>query len=132
MQEQPIIHIAIPCRDLREAEEFYGSRLGCEMGRKYRDRISVNFWGAQLVCHLSPESSNPGVALYPRHFGLTFRSESQFDSLYESVCNTDVRIAKECFIRFADLPEAHKSFFIADPSDNVIEAKYYFDQRHNF
>ena len=132
MTDAPIIHIAIPCWDLEVAEDFYGRKLGCNIGRKYKDRISVDFWGAQLVCHLSPRPDERDLALYPRHFGLTFRKEVDFDSFYERVKKVDVRLAKDKFIRFANLPEAHKSFFIADPSDNVIEAKFYFEQRFNY
>jgi hypothetical protein len=60
------------------------------------------------------------------------RTEEAFDALYDRVRDRGVRVLKEKFTRFAHLPEAHKSFFLADPSDNVIEAKYYFEQKYNF
>jgi extradiol dioxygenase family protein len=48
-------HLAIPARDLDEAQDFYVAKLGCHLARRYADRITVDFFGDQLVCHLSEE-----------------------------------------------------------------------------
>lgn len=50
-----IFHLAIPCRDLDEAKEFYVGQLGCRLARRYDDRITLEFFGDQVVCHLSPQ-----------------------------------------------------------------------------
>ena len=46
-------HLAIPARDLDDAEAFYVKLLGCKLARRYADRITLDFFGDQLVCHLS-------------------------------------------------------------------------------
>ena len=64
-------HIAIPCKDLQEAVDFYEGKLGFENRRRYDDRVTFNMFGDQLVCHLSPDKIDTDPEPYPRHFGLT-------------------------------------------------------------
>ena len=45
-------HLAIPTHDLDEAQDFYVTRLGCKLARRYPDRITLDFFGDQVVCHL--------------------------------------------------------------------------------
>jgi extradiol dioxygenase family protein len=61
-----VFHLAIPCKDLDERAEFYG-KLGCKLARRYPDRVTFNFFGDQVVCHLSPESVEALPKMYPRH-----------------------------------------------------------------
>ena len=65
-------HLAVPCKDLQETLDYYENKLGCESRRKYDDRVTFNFFGDQLVCHLSPEKVDLEANPYPRHFGVTF------------------------------------------------------------
>ena len=46
-------HLAIPVADLDEAQDFYVTGLGCKLARRYDDRITLDFFGDQVVCHLS-------------------------------------------------------------------------------
>jgi uncharacterized protein len=48
-------HLAIPAADLDAAQEFYVAGLGCKLARRYTDRITLDFFGDQVVCHLSDE-----------------------------------------------------------------------------
>ena len=48
-----VFHVAIPVHDLDAAQQFYVSMLGCKLARRYPDRITVDFFGDQLVCHLT-------------------------------------------------------------------------------
>jgi uncharacterized protein len=48
-------HLAIPCKNLDEAFDFYVTQLGCKLARRYADRITLDFFGDQLVCHLAPD-----------------------------------------------------------------------------
>ena len=36
---------------------------------------------------------------------------------------------RDLFVRFSDQPECHRTFFIADPSNNLIEFKHYDEDR---
>ena len=75
-----VFHLAIPVRDLDEAQHFYVTQLGCHLARRYDDRITLDFFGDQVVCHLSDQvEADP--TLYPRHFGVTFRRRADFDAL---------------------------------------------------
>src|ERR1700689_87594 len=45
--------LAIPVPALDEAQHFYVPLLGCKLARRYPDRITLDFFGDQLVCHLT-------------------------------------------------------------------------------
>jgi Predicted dioxygenase of extradiol dioxygenase family len=78
-----VFHLAIPVHDLDAAQQFYVSMLGCKLARRYPDRITVDFFGDQLVCHLTEGmSAERPPSLYPRHFGVTFRDEADFEALH--------------------------------------------------
>ena len=47
-------HLAIQVRDIDEAREFYGSKLGLPEGRSAPDWIDFSLFGHQLVTHLNP------------------------------------------------------------------------------
>ncbi len=47
-----VFHLAIAAYDLDDAQEFYVGSLGCKLARRYADRITIDFFGDQLVCHL--------------------------------------------------------------------------------
>ena len=121
-------HIAIPARDLDEALEFYVFGLGAKLARRYPDRITLDFFGDQVVCHLS-ETVDPPEGLYPRHFGVTFRERADWDRLRELAERRKLPFFAEPFLRFEGMVEEHESFVLQDPSHNLLEFKYYADPR---
>jgi len=121
-------HLAIPARDLGEAETFYVKLLGCKLARRYADRITLDFFGDQVVCHLSDRiDENP--QMYPRHFGITFRHREDFDALVRLARVRGLTFFAEPSQRFEGLVEEHSTFVLADPSNNLIEFKHYLDPR---
>jgi extradiol dioxygenase family protein len=112
-------HIAIPTRDLDEAVEFYVFGLGVKLARRYDDRVTFDFFGDQLVCHLCEEVPEQAVA-YPRHFGVSFAQPEDFDRLLRLVEHRKLPVLSA---------EQHRTLFLADPSNNVIEFKNYDDPR---
>lgn len=122
-------HLAIPTRDLDEAQEFYVRGLGCHLARRYDDRITLDFFGDQVVCHLSEEWDHGPLHLYPRHFGVTFREREDFDRLLFLVETRHLEVFASCQPRFKDTVEEHLTFVLADPSGNLIEFKHYRDPR---
>jgi extradiol dioxygenase family protein len=123
-------HVAIPCRDLDEAQEYYVTRLGCKLARRYPDRITLDFFGDQLVCHLSPaDAITAHPTMYPRHFGVTFHDREPFENLLKLVRVREIPFFQEPSVRFEGRAEAHLTFALADPSNNILEFKHYFDPR---
>lgn len=124
-----VFHLAIPCKDLDEAQNFYVGKLGCKLARRYGDRITLDFFGDQLVCHLKPEKVEPKPELYPRHFGITFKERSGFDNLKKLLDVRDIPFFYGPIQRFEGTAEEHTTMCVLDPSNNVLEFKYYNDPR---
>ena len=124
-----VFHLAIPCRDIEEALQFYVDGLGCQAARRYPDRVTINFFGDQLVCHLAPAKVEQDPQMYPRHFGITFRERADFDDLLKRAEERELPFFEGLFVRFEGRPEEHLAFFLKDPSNNLIEFKYYRNPR---
>jgi uncharacterized protein len=121
-------HLAVPVRDLDEAYDFYVTKLGCKLARRYHDRITLDFFGDQVVCHLSDEWDR-APELYPRHFGVTFRNREDFDRLLHLARSRQVTFHREVESRFEGLVEEHLTAVFRDPSNNLLEFKHYADPR---
>jgi uncharacterized protein len=121
-------HLAIPVEDLDEAQEFYVTGLGCKLARRYPDRITLDFFGDQLVCHLS-DRIDRDPTLYPRHFGVTFHDRADFDRLQSLVELRKLAVFQELQRRFEGMAEEHLTVVLRDPSNNLIEFKHYVDPR---
>jgi extradiol dioxygenase family protein len=127
-ESQNAFHLAIPARDLDEAQAFYVGGLGCHLARRYPDRITLDFFGDQVVCHLSDRfDADPG--LYPRHFGVTFHDREDFDAVLFLAVQRNLPFFATVQPRFKDLVEEHQTFVLRDPSNNLIEFKHYRDPR---
>lgn len=122
-------HLAIPARDLDETQEFYVSGLGCHLARRYEDRITLDFFGDQVVCHLSEKWDAGPLKLYPRHFGITFRARADFDAVLFLVETRQLPVFAPCQPRFEERVEEHLTIVLADPAGNLIEFKHYRDPR---
>jgi extradiol dioxygenase family protein len=123
-------HLAIPVRDLDDAYEFYVAGLGCHLARRYADRITLDFFGDQLVCHLVPDLVVPEeLALYPRHFGVTFADRADFDTLLRLIELRKLPVYRAPALRFGGLAEEHTTVVVRDPAANLLEFKHYADPR---
>lgn len=122
-------HLAIPARDLDEAQHFYVEGLGCHLARRYDDRITLDFFGDQVVCHLSPDHDPTPPDLYPRHFGITFRRREDYDDLLRLVEQRNLNVFRPNQPRFGGLVEEHETIVLQDPSGNLLEFKHYRDPR---
>ncbi|MDA8314911.1 MAG: VOC family protein [Acidimicrobiales bacterium] len=125
-----LFHLAIPVSDLDTARRFYVTGLGCKLARTYSDRITLDFFGDQVVCHLSsPGARSSTLSLYPRHFGVTFYKKKDFDLLHELAKLRKIEFFQDVSTRFEGTAEAHQTFVLQDPFDNLIEFKHYRDPR---
>ncbi|HLY31459.1 MAG TPA: VOC family protein [Ktedonobacterales bacterium] len=125
-----VFHLAIPCLDLDEAFTFYVTKLGCKLARRYPDRITLDFFGDQVVCHLSSaDKIDQHPQMYPRHFGITFRQRQEFDDVLRLAQERELPFFQTPMTRFQGKIEEHLTFMLTDPSNNLLEFKYYFDPR---
>lgn len=117
-----IFHLAIPARDMDEAVLFY-SKLG-KLGRRTGTWAIFNIQGMQLVCHQSDEIPDR-AKMYPRHFGFIITDRQEFDGLFALAVEERYPFLESEFVRFPGTREEHQTFFLKDPSNNVIEFKWY-------
>jgi len=63
---------------------------------------------------------------YPRHFGVSFANAEDFDRLLRF---RKLRVLSGPELSFEGTAEQHRTIFLADPSNNVLEFKNYDDSR---
>ena len=129
----PRFHLAFPVRDLAEARAFYGELLGCPEGRSSPEWVDFDFYGHQIVTHLSPDevghkSTNAvdGHDVPVRHFGVIL-TVPQWEALAERLKSAGTRFVIEPNIRFKGLPGEQATMFFLDPSGNALEFKAFAD-----
>ncbi|HXC55586.1 MAG TPA: VOC family protein [Rhizomicrobium sp.] len=138
MTSRPRFHLAFPVRDLGEARAFYGSLLECPEGRSSAEWVDFDFFGHQIVAHLSLGAANDkahnsvdGEQVPVRHFGVIL-SMAQWRKLADRLRQEKVPFVIAPDIRFAGLPGEQATFFIRDPSGNALEFKAFEDESRIF
>ena len=130
-------HLAIPVRNVKEAESFYLDTLGCQPGRRAEDWIDLDLYGHQLVCHLDPTLGPEGqVRLINNdvddhgvpipHFGVVLDMAS-WQQLADRLSAAGTEFIIEPYIRFQGLPGEQATLFFKDPSGNALEFKGFKD-----
>mgnify|MGYP005864168109 CR=1 FL=1 len=120
-----IFHLAIPINNIEKAKKFYGEVLGSSIGRQNQHAIIFNFYGHQLVGHTTKESLIPPVSIYPRHFGIIFKLESDWENLLKRCHEQNISLYQQPKLRFKGEITEHKTFFLQDPFYNILELKFY-------
>jgi len=120
-----LFHLSFPLHDLEQAQFFYCNQLGCKLGRKSDNALIVQMGMNQLVGHKieSPLPLQEGI--YPRHFGLIFLEKAEFDEFILQINSKGISYEIPLKIRFANTRLEHRSFFLKDPSNNLLEFKHY-------
>lgn len=124
-------HLAIPVKDLTQTKSFY-SKLGLSFGRESKNFLVINFYSHQVVAHLSPSECPDKTSMYPRHFGLVIDKKEELEEIYSKAKESNLDFFEEMFIRYENKPEEHRTFFLKDPSNNLLEFKWYKDQQKIF
>ncbi|OXE37386.1 MAG: glyoxalase [Phenylobacterium zucineum] len=129
----PRFHLAFPVRDLDEARAFYVGLLGCREGRSSPDWVDFDFYGHQIVAHLSPAevghkatSAVDGENVPVRHFGVILEL-SAWQDLADRLSAAGTKFIIEPQIRFKGLPGEQATLFFLDPSGNALEFKAFAD-----
>jgi extradiol dioxygenase family protein len=120
-----LFHLAFPVTDLDEAKRFYVDGLGCTLGRESASALTLELQGHQLVGHLVAQPPKPQKGIYPRHFGLIFTSETDWQALVDRAKTKGLTFYQEPRRRFPDTRLEHRTFFLQDSAGNLLEFKYY-------
>jgi len=132
MQLTPF-HLAVQVRDIEEARDFYGVKMGLPEGRSAENWVDFNMFGHQFVTHLNPQIgktgkvtgiSNPvdGHRVPVPHFGVVLNF-NDWEVLAGQVRLFITDFIIEPYIRFEGQPGEQGTMFFADPSGNALEFK---------
>jgi extradiol dioxygenase family protein len=129
----PPFHLAFPVHDLVLARQFYGGLLGCSEGRSADDWVDFNFFGHQIVAHLSPNdigaaavNAVDGHNVPTRHFGVVLEMD-QWQAIADKLNAAGVDFVIAPYVRFKGEPGEQATMFFLDPSGNAIELKAFAD-----
>jgi len=120
-----LFHLAFPVTDLAATKQFYVEGLGCELGRESESAVTLGLAGHQLVAQLTSQKLERQKGIYPRHFGLVFTSEKDWQALVERVKAKGLKFYQEPRRRYPGTKIEHLTFFLEDPSHNLLEFKHY-------
>jgi extradiol dioxygenase family protein len=122
---QTIFHLAFPVTDIPQTKAYYVDGLGCIPGRENPHALILNLYGHQLVAHITKEPLTPQRGIYPRHFGLIFTVEQDWQELLNRAQTKQLTFREETKSRFVGSPLEHHTFFLEDPFYNLMEFKHY-------
>jgi uncharacterized protein len=125
---QILFHLAFPIHDVESTLRFYVDGLGCSVGRRSKQAVTLGLAGHQLVAHVVhvvPDESSKQKGIYPRHFGLTFLSQEDWQALADRAKAKALTFYQQQRVRFPGTRIEHRTFFLEDPSHNLLEFKHY-------
>jgi len=122
---QSLFHLAFPVHDLEQAKRFYVDGLGCAIGRESHVAITLCLGGHQLIAHLTEETPTLQKGIYPRHFGLICGTKEEWQALVNRAKEKGLNFYQQPRLRFSGSRLEHTTFFLEDPSHNLLEFKYY-------
>lgn len=120
-----LFHLAFPIHDVEATLRFYVDGLGCTVGRRSKQAVTLGLAGHQLVAHVVPEQSSKQKGIYPSHFGLVFLSEQEWQELADRAKAKELSFYQQPRMRFPGTRIEHRTFFLEDPSHNLLEFKHY-------
>lgn len=123
-----LFHLAFPVTSLEEAKRFYVDGLGCILGRESRTAVTLGLAGHQLVAHLIKSGAVPQKGVYPRHFGLIFSQEADWQGVADRAEAKGLKFYQHPRRRFAGTRIEHLTFFLEDPTGNLLEFKHYVNE----
>ncbi len=128
----PPFHLAFPVTSLAKARAFYGDFLGCREGRSSDEWVDFDFFGHQIVAHLSDEAGHRTTNAVDshdvpvRHFGVVLPM-ADWDALAQKLKNAGVKFVIEPYVRFKGEVGEQATMFLLDPCGNALEFKAFKD-----
>ena len=131
-------HLAFPVDDLVAARAFYGGVMGCGEGRSSDEWIDFDFYGHQIVTHLSPNGAGDrlsnhvdGHGVPVPHFGIVLTMED-WRALADRLRAAGIEFVIEPTVRFKGQPGEQATMFFRDPAGNALEFKAFVDDDQIF
>ena len=130
-------HLAIPVSNLEESVAYYRDTLGLREGRSSNKWADFDFFGHQLVCHVSnitnDQITNPvdGEEVPVPHFGVVLSIE-KFEEFLLQINDKNIDFIIKPTIRFKGEIGEQRTMFFKDPSGNAIEIKAFKDMSNLF
>ena len=126
-------HLAIPVKEITTTRTFYRDIIGCEEGRSSDHWVDFNFYGHQLVIHISEncnadQSTNAvdGHDVPVPHFGIVL-PYGEWEALAKRIQDANIPFIIEPYIRFEGEAGEQATMFFQDPSGNYLEFKAFKD-----
>jgi extradiol dioxygenase family protein len=123
---------------LAKARAFYGDLLGCSEGRSSDEWVDFNFYGHQIVAHLSPNeaghhhtSAVDGDNVPVRHFGMVL-DMPEWERMAAKLKASHISFVIEPHIRFKGQVGEQATMFFLDPCGNAVEFKAFADPSRLF
>ncbi|HHT0594343.1 TPA: VOC family protein [Legionella anisa] len=120
-----LFHLAFPVHDLALAKDFYHHKLGFSLGRESEHALIMECGNHQIVAHKVDTILPLQEGIYPRHFGLIFLDRHEFDIFLAKIKKEHIPFEIPLKTRFKGTRIEHQSFFLKDPSNNLLEFKFY-------
>ena len=118
---QALFHLAFPVNDIAAARNFYAGLLGCPEGRSAPDWVDCDFYGHQIVAHLSPgecahcnNSAVDGEDVPVRHVGAILPM-ADWEHLAAKLNAADTQFVIEPQVRFKGRVGEQATMFFPRP-----------------
>ena len=122
-------HLAFPIFDIDKTIKWYTEILGCTIGRQDSKWVDFNFYNHQISGHLIDRKNISfetnivdGHNIPIRHFGIILEPDIWID-LSEKLIKYKIEFVIKPNTRFRGEKGEQSTFFIKDPSENVLEFK---------
>ena len=122
-------HLAFPIYNIDASIKWYKNVLGCTIGRQDTQWVDFNFFGHQISGHLVDKNDMliqtnlvDGHNIPARHFGIILKM-IEWKDLTKKLTSKNIKFIIKPNIRFKGEKGEQSTFFIKDPSGNVLEFK---------
>ena len=138
MKSMRPFHLAFPVYDIKKTIDWYVSYLNCSVGRKSKRWVDFNFFGHQISAHLIDQKNKKdkinlvdGKKIPSRHFGIILEM-NDWKNLVTYLNEKKINYVIKPNIRFKGQTGEQATFFIKDPSNNVLEFKAFQNDKKIF
>lgn len=123
---RPIFHIAIPTHDFELTTQFYVEGLGARVDLvKEGHGMIINFAGHQMAAIYDEKPKPRPEDMHTSHFGLIIEDADEYEKIWKNVSEKQLEIYRPLKKRFEGEYHEHQTFYLLDPTNNLIEFKHY-------